>query len=138
MPLLRTLPENRRRRLAHTKREKMAKKITSAGQAAEAPALQKTCGECAHAYGYCMPAYDRRPICCRCRIHFEKLHMCGESACRDFEMRTEAVPETVTEMVSEDLDAARQPRKVVPVFDEKTPTKVLEYVPSEVFMKRDR
>lgn len=93
----------------------------------EVPLVQNTCGQCGSAYGYCCPAFDGRPICCRCPEHPEFLMSCSQTACGKFTMRSEPAPTKVTERLSVNLYADRIKEKVVPLFrpGEKEPWKVV-------------
>lgn len=89
----------------------------------------KTCGICAHAYGYCCPAADGRPISCRCFFFPAYLKMVSERACLEhFAPRSEPVPDRVTESRSLNLYADKVPKKVVPLFrkGEKVPWKYVD------------
>lgn len=92
----------------------MARKPT--GSAGERAAAQATCGNCGSAYGYCLPAYDRSPIGCRCPRRPGVVLLCSEPACGEHTRRTRPVPREVTVFLSEDADAGRLPEKVVPLF----------------------
>ena len=93
----------------------------------EIPSVVFTCGQCAHAYGFCMPAYDGKPIACRCEPHPEYLKMLSQTACKDFEKGTVSIPEKVTVFLSEDRHPEKASRKMVPLFrkGDKRPFKVV-------------
>ena len=76
------------------------------------------CGDCAKAYGYCMPGADRSPIGCRCPKHPGEVIFCSRRSCGDFELRKEAAPKVVEVFLSEDLFVDRSVEKVVPLFRE--------------------
>lgn len=86
------------------------------GNATLGAPVTESCGRCAEAYGYCMPAHDRSPIGCRCPRRPGVVLLCTERACGEYRKRTERIPKEVTVFLSEDVTAKDAPEKVVPLF----------------------
>ncbi len=77
----------------------------------------KTHAQCVHAYGFCRPAPDGRPILCRCPHYPDRMMMCSAPACAEhFAFRTQPAPEKVTEQTSRNLHEDKVKEKVVPLF----------------------
>ena len=101
----------------------MARKQTQS----DTPPSAFTCGQCANAYGFCMPGHNGRPIACRCEVHSEYLKMVSQEACGDFVEGSVSPPEKVSVFLSEDRHPERAVKKVVPLFrkGEKRPFKLV-------------
>lgn len=94
----------------------MAKKRTDKQDSA-LPVKIHPCGECGHAYGYCSPAYDGKPVLCRCEVDVAVMKLCSQVGCNEWIGRAEPAPEIVHEVLSRNKFSDKIPEKVVPIFE---------------------
>lgn len=80
------------------------------------PASPAVCGDCGKAYGFCRPAWDGRPVFCRCPRFPDRYLLVSSPACGELSPRAEPAPDRVTERDSDNPYAGMIPVKVVPLF----------------------
>ena len=92
----------------------MARKKKAVVEADMPKEVLTTCGECAHAFGFCVRGADGLPVCCRCdqdgRNAFYRF--CSARSCPSFEASGKPLPTRFPSVFHE--EEAKD--KVVPLF----------------------